>query len=106
MDSRVMTYLDIVFDGPPSHKSGRFVEAENPEGHAVCAGEWIDRGNGLWALRIGLSDRRAELKQMIDAIDDEKHERQPLEFWAGMDRAKDVLVEALEFVKVQEGVRR
>lgn len=50
-----MTYIDIVFDGPPSHESGRFVEVENPLGHSINAGEWIDRGNGLWALRIGLS---------------------------------------------------
>ena len=45
-------FLDIVFDGPPSHESGRFVEVEAPDGRSVNAGEWIDRGNGLWALRI------------------------------------------------------
>jgi len=48
------TYIDIVFDGPPSHESGRFVEVENPLGQSINAGEWIDRGDGLWALRIGL----------------------------------------------------
>jgi hypothetical protein len=45
-------YIDVVFDGPPSHESGRFVECEDPDGKSVNAGEWIDRGNGLWALRI------------------------------------------------------
>lgn len=45
-------YIDIVFDGPPSHESGRFVEVENMVGASICIGEWIDRGNGLWALRI------------------------------------------------------
>lgn len=45
-------FIDIVFDGPPSHESGRFVEAENPQGHSINAGEWIDRGDGTWALRI------------------------------------------------------
>lgn len=45
-------YIDIVFDGPPSHKSGRFVETESPAGVGVHAGEWIDRGDGFWALRI------------------------------------------------------
>lgn len=48
-----MPYIDVVFDGPPSHESGRFVEVENPAGQGINAGEWIDRGNGLWALRIG-----------------------------------------------------
>jgi len=45
-------FLDIVFDGPPSHESGRFVEVENPDGASVNVGKWIDRKNGLWALRI------------------------------------------------------
>jgi hypothetical protein len=45
-------YIDIVFDGPPGPVCGRFVEAESPAGCSVNAGEWIDRGDGLWALRI------------------------------------------------------
>ena len=48
-------FIDIVFDGPPSHNSGRFVEVENEKGASINAGEWIDRGDGLWALRIGIS---------------------------------------------------
>lgn len=47
-----MNYIDVVFDGPPSHESGRFVEVEDPTGKSVSVGEWIDRSNGLWALRI------------------------------------------------------
>ena len=45
-------YIDIVFDGPPSHVTGRFVEVENDDGKSIRAGEWIDRGDGYWALRI------------------------------------------------------
>lgn len=45
-------YIDIVFDGPPSHESGRFVEVENEKEASIGIGEWIDRKNGLWALRI------------------------------------------------------
>lgn len=51
-------YVDVVFDGPPSHKSGRFVEVENSSGQSVKIGEWIDRGNGLWLLRIRDEDIR------------------------------------------------
>lgn len=47
-----MSYIDIIFDGPPSHESGRFIEVEDPSGSSVRIGEWIDRANGLWALRI------------------------------------------------------
>jgi len=45
-------FVDVVFDGPPSHESGRFVEVEDDNGESVNAGGWIDRGDGLWALRI------------------------------------------------------
>jgi hypothetical protein len=47
-----MSYIDIVFDGPPAHESGRFVEVENSEGVSICVGEWVERPNGLWALRL------------------------------------------------------
>ena len=45
-------YFDVVFDGPPSHESGRFVEVENALGHGFNAGTWVERPDGFWALRI------------------------------------------------------
>jgi len=45
-------YLDIVFDGPPSHEAPRFVEVENEQGCSVRAGEWVEREDGYWVLRI------------------------------------------------------
>lgn len=47
----VSDYIDIVFDGPPSHESGRFVEVESPTGTSIRMGEWIQDGE-LWRLRI------------------------------------------------------
>jgi hypothetical protein len=44
--------INIIFDGPPSHKSGRFVEVETDDGKSIGAGEWVEREDGLWALRI------------------------------------------------------
>lgn len=44
--------IDIVFDGPPSHESGRFVEVESPPGTSVSCGEWVHRDDGYWALRF------------------------------------------------------
>lgn len=53
--------INIIFDGPPSEPSGRFVEVETDEGQSISIGEWIDRGDGLWALRITeLPELRAE----------------------------------------------
>lgn len=50
--ARADSYIDVVFDGPPGPKSGRFVEVEDADGAGIHVGQWIDRGNGLWALRI------------------------------------------------------
>lgn len=44
--------LDVVFDGPPGPYGPRFIEVESPPGTSVRAGEWVDRGDGTWALRL------------------------------------------------------
>lgn len=49
-------HIDIVFDGPPSHESGRFVEVENAMGRSVGFGTWVEREDGFWALRITKND--------------------------------------------------
>lgn len=48
-------YIDIVFDGPPAHESGRFVEVENAQGASVRVGQWVHRPDGYWALRLPAS---------------------------------------------------
>jgi hypothetical protein len=53
-EPKVYDFVNVIFDGPPSHESGRFVECEDMEGKSVNVGEWIDLGNGLWSLRIPL----------------------------------------------------
>lgn len=45
-------YTDIVFDGPPAHESGRFVEVEDASGASIEFGEWVERADGYWALRV------------------------------------------------------
>jgi hypothetical protein len=47
-----MRQINIVFDGPPGPDSGRFVEVEDERGHSIRFGEWIERADGLWALRF------------------------------------------------------
>ena len=44
--------IDIVFDGPPGPEAGRFVEVENESGTSINFGEWIERDDGFWVLRI------------------------------------------------------
>jgi len=54
-------YIDIVFDGPPAHESGRFVEVEDANQCSISIGEWIEDGD-LWRLRIPDPRRCAELE--------------------------------------------
>ena len=44
--------INIVFDGPPSHESGRFIEVENLDGASIKAGEWIQLDSERWALQL------------------------------------------------------
>lgn len=46
------SYIDVVFDGPPGHESGRFVEVEDSDGRSISFGEWLQRPDGYWALRF------------------------------------------------------
>lgn len=59
-------YIDIVFDGPPSHESGRFVEVENDQGRSIKFGVWVERDDGFWALRILRSGLDAERERQKD----------------------------------------
>lgn len=53
----VQPFVDIVFDGPPSHESGRFVEGETKDGRSIRCGQWLERpGTGYWVLRISVAD--------------------------------------------------
>ena len=47
-----MDYIDILFDGPPGPTAGRFVEVEDPDGNSISVGEWVERDDKYWALRI------------------------------------------------------
>jgi hypothetical protein len=47
-----VSHIDIVFDGPPGPVAGRFVEVEDANGWSFNAGEWLQRPDGYWVLRI------------------------------------------------------
>src|SRR5690349_19652058 len=50
-----MASIDIIFDGPPGHEGGRFVEVEDDRGYSIKVGEWIEEPGGRherWALRL------------------------------------------------------
>ena len=43
--------IRIVFDGPPSHESGRFIEVENEHGEGMSLGGWKQEGE-FWYLEF------------------------------------------------------
>jgi hypothetical protein len=45
-------FVDIIFDRPPGPDSPRLVEIEDADGRSVSFGEWVQRDDGHWALRI------------------------------------------------------
>ena len=49
-------HIDIVFDGPPGQIGGRFVEVEDSGGKSISYGEWLQRPDGYWVLRIPSND--------------------------------------------------
>lgn len=45
--------IRIVFDKPPGPEGAIFVEVEDEHGRSINVGEWVERPDGLWELRIG-----------------------------------------------------
>jgi hypothetical protein len=45
-------YVDIVFDGPPGPLAPAFVEVEDDQGRSIRFGEWVERDDGEWVLRV------------------------------------------------------
>lgn len=44
----------VVFDGPPNHDSGRFVEVETANGNSIKYGQWEQSIDGYWRLWFGM----------------------------------------------------
>jgi hypothetical protein len=45
-------YIDIIFDGPPGPRGGRLIDMEDADGKSIRIGDWMQRPDGRWALRI------------------------------------------------------
>ncbi len=66
-----MKTIDIVFDGPPAHESGRFIEVEDDAGNSISIGEWVARNDGYWALRIpDYREVQALFNELAAGVDD------------------------------------
>jgi hypothetical protein len=45
-------HVDIVFDAPPGPENARFIEVEDVSGRSIPFGQWLQRDDGRWVLRI------------------------------------------------------
>jgi hypothetical protein len=63
-------YIDVLFDRHPATPSGecRFIEVENNKGESIRAGEWVEREDGMWALRIPSMEQRVA-EQIADWLE-------------------------------------
>lgn len=59
-DTSKKKFIDIVFDGPPANRSGRFVDVEDPDGRGLSVGKWVERDDGYWVLRIPATEEKEE----------------------------------------------
>ncbi len=57
--------INIIFDDPPGPQGGRFIEVERDDGTSIRIGEWIQREDGKWALRISVSDEINVLRETL-----------------------------------------
>jgi hypothetical protein len=46
------SYVDIVFAGPPGPEPPRYVEIEDEYGRSMRYGQWVEREDEVWVLRI------------------------------------------------------
>ena len=58
--------IRILFDGPPSHESGRFIEVENEKGESISLGEWVHDGD-YWVLQF--PDNRKVNADLLEALE-------------------------------------
>lgn len=76
-EDKKTAFIDIVFDGPPSHKAAGFVEIENHDRKSVNMGEWLDRDDGQAVLRLPLQRGTWALREAGEAIRNlREHQRQ------------------------------
>ena len=67
--------LRFVCDAAPGPEGGRFVEVEDASGNSIRAGEWRQRGDGLWELRVFIYPMLSpQAAKPVEASGDERRE--------------------------------
>lgn len=64
-------FVDVVFEGAPGPDGLRFVEVETEHGAGVKLGQWLERHNGQWVLRVAIGDVAKALTQRAELNEEE-----------------------------------
>lgn len=67
------SFIDIVCDAAPGPDGCTFIEVENCNGQSIRYGDWVERGDGYWALRLPVRGDSL-VPSSIAAISDETAE--------------------------------
>jgi len=98
-----MSKIDIVFDGPPSHESGRFVETEDENRASISIGDWVERDDGYWVLRIEDPRENEQLRAKVTlesrGIEDMRHSID-----AALAKAEEIRVKQSVLTKIVEAL--
>lgn len=70
-----MPKLRIIFDGPPGHESGRFIETEDLEGHGRQLGERLRQAAGTRELPVARLHQRSGGRQSRKSSADQARAR-------------------------------
>ena len=73
--------IEIVFDGPPGPQPGRFVEVEDGNGNSISIGQWFERPDGNWGLRIGWPSELDTLRSQVETLRAENERLRGLVKW-------------------------
>lgn len=60
--------IHFLFDGPPGPEGPRFIESETPDGRSINAGEWHERPDGLWELRVSATGAFSRVAALESAL--------------------------------------
>ena len=63
--------INIIFDGPPGPEGPRFIEVETDDGRSIRVGEWQQRKDGNWGLRIVALPLVTIGAEQVDCVDPE-----------------------------------
>lgn len=62
-------HYDIVFSGPPDHVGPTFIEVEDDQGVSFKLGEWVQRADRSWVIRVPVTSDSNDVRLFQEKFD-------------------------------------